>query len=78
MNDIGPILREYIERIEYILEEKQALFGQLKELYAEAEKRGIDLKAFKSILKLRKLNKDEYEEQESTLSHYLEILGMKK
>ena len=61
----------FIERIEHIDEEIKALNQGKKEVYSEAKGEGFDVKVLKEILRLRKQDKDERDEQESLLDLYL-------
>lgn len=69
-------LTSYIERIETLEEEKTALAADLKEVYAEAKLEGFDPKILKQVIKLRKMEQTEREEQESLLHMYMQALGM--
>ena len=69
-------LRSFIERIERLEEEKAALAGDLKEVYAEAKGMGFDTKIMRSVIRLRKQDKDERQEQEALLDLYMRALGM--
>jgi uncharacterized protein (UPF0335 family) len=69
-------LTNYIERIETLEEEKAALAGDLKEVYAEAKLEGFDPKVLRQVVRLRKLEEQEREEQESLLHMYMQALGM--
>ncbi len=80
MPDVGGIagaqLKSFIERIERLEEEKRALGEDIKEVYAEAKGTGFDPKIMRQILKIRKMDKDEHDEQESLLDIYKRALGM--
>ena len=80
LTDINGIseddLRSYIERIERLQEELKALADDKKEIFAEAKGTGFDITAMKAILKLRKLDKAEKQEQEYMLELYQGVLGM--
>jgi uncharacterized protein (UPF0335 family) len=80
MPDIGGIaverLKSFIERIERLEEEKRALSGDLKEVYAEAKGTGFEPKIMRQIIKIRKMDKDEVDEEESLLDLYKRALGM--
>jgi uncharacterized protein (UPF0335 family) len=80
MPDIGGIaverLKTFIERIERLEEEKRALSGDLKEVYAEAKGTGFEPKIMRQIIKIRKMDKDEVDEEESLLDLYKRALGM--
>jgi uncharacterized protein (UPF0335 family) len=79
MPDVGGIagaqLKSFVERIERLEEEKRAL-GDIKEVYAEAKGTGFEPKIMRQILKIRKMDKDEHDEQESLLDIYKRALGM--
>lgn len=80
MADIGGItaeqLRSYIERIERLEEEKAGLAADIRDVFAEAKGNGFDVKTMRQVLRLRKLDKDERDEQETLLDLYLHALGM--
>ena len=80
MPDVGGIagaqLKSLIERIERLEEEKRALGEDIKEVYAEAKGTGFEPKIMRQILKIRKMDKDEHDEQESLLDIYKRALGM--
>ncbi len=69
-------LRSFIERIERLEEEKAALAGDIREVFAEAKGNGFDTKIMRQILKLRKLEQDDRQEQEHLLDLYKRALGM--
>ena len=72
----GDILRQYIERIERLEIEKAELASQIKDIYAEAKSDGLEPKVMKQIIKVRKMEKEEIEEQEALLEIYKRALGM--
>lgn len=72
----GNQLRQFIERLEYLEEQKAAVAGDIREVFAEAKTVGFDVKVIRKILKLRKMDKDELREQEEMLSIYLQALEM--
>jgi uncharacterized protein (UPF0335 family) len=69
-------LRAIIERIEHLEEEKKAISDDIRDVYAEAKGNGYDVKALRTIVRLRKQDKDERAEQEAILETYLHALGM--
>ena len=69
-------LRQLIERIENLEEEKAATASDIKDVFAEAKSTGFEPKIMRQILKLRKLEADERDEQESLLEVYKRALGM--
>ena len=80
MPDIGGIageqLKSLIERIERLEDEKRALSEDIKEVYAEAKGTGFDPKIMRQIIKIRKMDKEELDEEESLLDVYKCALGM--
>jgi uncharacterized protein (UPF0335 family) len=69
-------LRSFIERIERLEEEKAALTGDIREVYAEAKGVGFDAKIMRQIVKLRKLDNAERQEQEALLDLYKQAVGL--
>jgi uncharacterized protein (UPF0335 family) len=69
-------LRSIIERIERLEEEKAGIAGDIREIYQEAKGNGYEPKILRQIIKLRKMDKAEREEQEALLDNYLSALGM--
>lgn len=69
-------LRQFIEQIERLEEEKKAIGGDIKDKYLEAKATGFDVTAMRKIISLRKKSKTEREEEESILQVYLHALGM--
>lgn len=80
MADVGGIaadhLRSFIERIERLEEEKKAMADDIKEIFAEAKGTGFDVKAMRAVLRLRKMEKADRQEQEYMLDLYKHALGM--
>ena len=72
----GERLKSFIERIERLEEEKRALGEDIKEVYAEAKGTGFDTKIMRQIIKIRKMDKDDLDEQEALLDTYMRALGM--
>lgn len=69
-------LTQYIERIERLEEEKKALQDDIRDVYAEAKGNGFDAKTMRQIVKLRKMEPHELDEQEMLLDTYKAALGM--
>lgn len=69
-------LRQFIEQIERLEEEKKALSGDIRDKFAEAKAVGFDVKVMRQVLRLRKKSKTERQEEESVLDVYLHALGM--
>ena len=69
-------LRQYIERIERLEEEKRALMADLRDVYSEAKRSGFDPKTMRQIVKIRAMDSDLLAEQETLLTTYREALGL--
>jgi uncharacterized protein (UPF0335 family) len=69
-------LRSLVERIERLEEERKALGGDIKDIYAEAKSAGFDVKVLRTLIRLRKQEPAEIEEQETLLDVYRHALGM--
>jgi uncharacterized protein (UPF0335 family) len=80
MTEVGGIaverLRSLVERIERLEEEKKALADDIKEIYAEAKSAGFDTKVLRQVIRQRKIDARELEEQETILDLYRRALGM--
>jgi uncharacterized protein (UPF0335 family) len=80
MPDVGGIagerLRSFVERIERLEEERRALGNDIKEVYAEAKGSGFDPKIMRQVIRLRRMDKDDLDEQETLLDVYRRALGM--
>lgn len=69
-------LKSLVERVERLEEEKTALAGDIREVYAEAKGHGFDTKIMRQVVRIRKLDSGEREEQDALLDLYLSALGM--
>ena len=69
-------LRTIVERIERLEEEKKAIADDIKDVYAEAKANGFDIKTLRQVVRLRKVEAAERQEQEAMLDLYLSALGM--
>jgi len=69
-------LRAFIERIERLEEEKKTIGDDIKDVYAEMKGQGFDTKAIRTIVRLRKKDQAERQEEEAILDLYLAALGM--
>ena len=70
----GDRILSFIERVEQIEEELKALNEGKKEVFSEAKGEGYDVKVLKEILRIRKQDQDERDEQESLLDLYLRAM----
>ncbi|EGP09951.1 hypothetical protein CSIRO_0384 [Bradyrhizobiaceae bacterium SG-6C] len=69
-------LKAIIERIEKLEEEKKAISDDIKDVYGEAKGNGFDVKVLRTIIRMRKQDADERQEQETILETYMQALGM--
>ncbi|MCU0954179.1 MAG: DUF2312 domain-containing protein [Hyphomicrobium sp.] len=69
-------LRQLVEQIERLEEEKKALAADIRDKYLEAKGVGFDVKALRQIVRMRKKSQQERQEEESILEVYLHALGM--
>jgi uncharacterized protein (UPF0335 family) len=69
-------LRSVVERIERLEEEKKVISDDIKDVYGEAKGNGYDVKALRTIIRMRKQDANERAEQETLLETYMQALGM--
>lgn len=69
-------LRAFIERVERMSEEAEAIKADIREIYAEAKGNGFDVKIMRRLVNLRKQDANERMEQEALLELYMSALGM--
>lgn len=69
-------LRAFIERIERLEEEKAALGADIREVYSEAKSMGFDAKILRLVVRLKKQDVHERQEQEALLATYMVALGL--
>ena len=69
-------LKAFVERIERLEEEKKAISDDIRDVYAEAKGNGFDVKALRTIVRLRKQDANERAEAETILETYMQALGM--
>ena len=69
-------LRAFIERVERLEEEKKTIADDIKEVFAEMKGTGFDTKAVRKIIRRRKQDQAERQEEEAILDLYLAALGM--
>jgi uncharacterized protein (UPF0335 family) len=69
-------LRSIVERIERLEEERKALSGDIRDIYAEAKSAGFDVKVLRQLIRMRRQEPADVEEQETLLDVYRRALGM--
>lgn len=72
----GARLKQYIERIERLNEEKKGLQSDIRDVFAEAKSGGFDVKVMREIIKKRKQAEQERREQEELVELYKSAIGM--
>ena len=69
-------LKSFIERIERLEEEKKAMADDIKDIYGEAKSTGFDPRIMRQIVRIRKMDEADRQEQEALLDVYTHALGM--
>jgi uncharacterized protein (UPF0335 family) len=69
-------LRSVIERVERLEEDKAAIAADIRDVFAEARGNGLCVKSIRQLIKIRKMDAAEVEEQETMLDIYKRCLGM--
>ena len=71
----GDRLRSFIERVERLEEDKAAIMEDMKQVFAEAKGEGYDVKTMRQVIKIRKMDRADRQEQEALLDLYLSAIG---
>ena len=71
-------LKAFVERIERLEEEKKTIGDDIRDVYAESKANGFDTKVLRQVVKLRKQDANERNEQQAVLETYMHALGMLK
>ena len=71
---VGDQLRAIVERIEHVEDEIKELTEAKKEIYLEAKGNGFDVKILREVVRLRKQDQKELDEQESLLDAYMQAI----
>jgi len=69
-------LLHFVEEIEKQIEAKQDILDTIKSFYEEAKSSGFDVKALKKLIRLRKQDAKQREQEEEILTVYMNVLGM--
>lgn len=69
-------LRSIVERIERLEEEKKTISDDIKDVYGEAKANGFDTKVLRQVVRMRKQDLSERQEQDAIRDLYLHALGM--
>ena len=71
----GDQLRTIVERIEHVEEEIKELTEAKKEIYFEAKGSGFDVKVLREVIRVRKQDQKDRDEQETLLDAYLQAVA---
>ncbi|MGC6531098.1 MAG: DUF2312 domain-containing protein [Candidatus Puniceispirillaceae bacterium] len=69
-------LRQYIERIERLEEEKRALMADIRDIYSEAKATGFEPKIMRQVVRMRAMDRDLLAEQDILLDTYRDAIGL--
>jgi len=69
-------LKQFVERVERLEEEKKAISDDIKEVYGEMKSRGYDVKVVRQVVAIRKTDRAERQEMEAILELYMNALGI--
>jgi uncharacterized protein (UPF0335 family) len=69
-------LRQLIEQIERLEEEKKGIAEDIRDKFAEAKAMGFDVKVLRQVIRLRKKSQTDRDEEQAVLETYLHALGM--
>lgn len=69
-------LKQFVERIERLEEDRAGIAGDINDVYAEAKSTGFDVKAMRNIVKMRRMEKHHRDEAEEILETYKTALGL--
>lgn len=70
------LLRQYIDRIERLEEEKTQLMADIRDVYAEAKGHGLEPKIMRQVIKIRAMDSQSRQEQDAMLELYRSVLGI--
>lgn len=69
-------IKSIVERVERMEEEKKVIADDIRDIYAEAKGNGMDVKALRTIVRMRKQDANERAEQDAILELYMQAMGM--
>ena len=72
----GQELKQFVERVERLEEDKKAILGDIRDVYAEMRGRGFDVRAVREIIKIRKQDHTQRKEMEAVVELYMAALNM--
>jgi len=69
-------IKSMVERVENLEGQKKELSNDIHDVYLEAKGNGFDVKALRTIVRMRKQDANDRQEQETILETYMQALGM--
>lgn len=69
-------IKSIVERVERMEEEKKVIADDIRDIFAEAKGNGMDVKALRTIVRMRKQDANERAEQDAILELYMQAMGM--
>lgn len=73
---VADQIKSVIERIERLEEERKTIGDDIRDIYSESKGNGLDVKALRTIVRLRKMDANDRAEQDAILETYLQAMGM--
>jgi uncharacterized protein (UPF0335 family) len=70
LSNSAGLLFSFVERLERLAEEKQALADDMKEVFGEAKSSGFDTKALRTAIARRKMDSASRQEMDALLELY--------
>lgn len=74
--DLDLKLKQIVENIEHLEDQKQEITDQISAIYKEATSLGFDAKIIKKIISMRKKDINKLREEEDLIEAYKQSLGM--
>jgi uncharacterized protein (UPF0335 family) len=74
--DAAERLKNYVQRIERLTEERDAISEDIKEIYVEVKSAGFDTKILRQVIRRRKMDAADRQEQDALLEMYEKHLGI--
>ncbi|MEC8728678.1 MAG: DUF2312 domain-containing protein [Candidatus Puniceispirillales bacterium] len=75
-NQTPEMLRQFIERVERLEEEKAGILADIRDVYSEAKGYGFDPKIMRQVVKMRAMDKQDLDEQDQLIETYRSALGL--
>lgn len=70
------MLKAFVERIERLMEEKKSFADDIRDVFSEAKGTGFDVKALRTVIKLRAQDPEKRKEQAAVVDTYSHALGI--